>query len=190
VSVALPAGQGLVAARLEAVFEQCFRDSERTALVGGAMEPLYEPAAGHGALHCIHYREDFFASALHEVAHWCIAGRERRQQRDFGYWYAPDGRDGAAQRAFEAAEERPQALEWLFSLACAYPFQVSVDNLDPETGAVPDTQPFCDRVFQRALDWQRNGLPERAATFFAALAHEFGTGVALDTLPLRRADLR
>lgn len=189
-TVALAGAQVFVAARLEAVFSRCFLESEGTVLVGGAMEPLYEPASRLDEPHRIFYREDFFASALHEVAHWCIAGPERRRQRDFGYWYAPDGRDAAAQRAFEAVEEKPQSLEWLFSLACGYPFQVSIDNLDPATGALPQTQLFCDRVFQRALDWQRRGLPARAGAFFAALAQDFDTGVALATLQLQRADLR
>ena len=111
-------------------------------------------------------------------------------QRDFGYWYAPEGRDHVSQRAFEAVEEKPQALEWLFSLACAYPFQVSVDNLDPETGALPDTLPFRERVLERARHWQRCGMPSRAALFFSALAREFGTGVTLERLVLDLADLR
>ncbi len=189
-TAALASGEVFVAARLEVVFAECFRASERTLLLGGAHEPLYEPAAAPAGYHRIYYREDFFASALHEVAHWCIAGPARRTKRDFGYWYAPAGRDAAAQRAFEAVEEKPQALEWLFSLACGYPFRVSVDNLDPVTGALPDTRPFCARVLARGVQWQRRGLPERAAIFLAALARHFGTGVTLETLDLRRAELR
>lgn len=188
-NAALPGGEPFLATRLEVVFARCFRDSERTLLKGGAEEPVYEPAA-QGDLHCIHYRDDFFASALHEVAHWCIAGPERRARRDFGYWYAPDGRDAAAQRAFEAVEDKPQALEWLFSIACGYPFRVSVDNLDPDTGALPDTLRFRERVLARALEWQQRGLPGRAAVFFDALVQEFATGVTLTTAPLRLADLR
>ena len=33
-----------------------------------------------------------FNSALHEISHWTIAGKERRLLADLGYWYAPDGR--------------------------------------------------------------------------------------------------
>lgn len=189
-TAALKADSAFTATRLERVFAHCFAASERTTLEGGAAEPVYEPAATPGSMSCIHYREDYFASALHEVAHWCIAGAERRRLRDFGYWYAPDGRDAAAQRAFESVEDKPQALEWLFSLACAYPFQVSIDNLDPKSGALPDTRQFCERVLARALDWQSRGPPARAEIFFTALAREFGTGLTLDVLRLRLADLR
>lgn len=189
-TAALSGNEVFTADRLEAVFGRCFESAEQTRLTGGADEPLYEPASEPGAMHTIHYREDFFASALHEVSHWCIAGPLRRAQRDFGYWYAPEGRDRDSQRAFEAVEEKPQALEWLFSLACAYPFQVSVDNLDPDSGALPDTLPFRTRVFERAMGWQQHGLPSRAAVFFSALASEFSTGVTLQSLELKLADLR
>ncbi len=43
-------------------------------------------------------RTDFFASALHEISHWCVAGKARREQVDFGYWYCPDGRDAMTQK--------------------------------------------------------------------------------------------
>ena len=46
----------------------------RTRLLGGAPEPLFEPArAGGDAV--IHYTRDYATSALHELAHWCLAGR-------------------------------------------------------------------------------------------------------------------
>ena len=106
-------------ARLEAVFARCFARTENTRLVGGAAEPLYQPAGKGNGPHSLYFREDYFASALHEVAHWCIAGIERRQRVDFGYWYAPEGRSDDQQRAFESVEVRPQALEWYFSLACS-----------------------------------------------------------------------
>ena len=101
---------GFQAARLERVFTGCFARQWRTVLLGGAEEPYYQPAADRHATHLLHYRSDFFASALHEVAHWCIAGEQRLQLADFGYWYAPDGRDAAQQRDFEAVEVKPKAL--------------------------------------------------------------------------------
>lgn len=116
------------AGRLEQVFHACFSDFN-TRLVGGKEEPFYRaPRAGEAAE--IHYRHDYFRSALHEVAHWCVAGERRRQQDDYGYWYAPDGRDAVQQRAFEQVEVVPQAWELLFCAACAHPFRVSMDNLD------------------------------------------------------------
>ena len=166
------------ARRLERVFDHCFLAAENTRLVGGATEPLYQPAADSTDPHQLYYREDFFASALHEIAHWCIAGKERRQLLDFGYWYAPEGRDARQQKAFEAVEVKPQALEWYFSLACGYAFRVSVDNLDPVTGALPDPRQFRERVEAQAKQWQLDGLPPRADSFFRALAAEFNTGLA------------
>ena len=62
----------------------------------GAAEPYYEP----GAPSVIYFREDFDRSALHEVAHWCVAGPLRRGLPDYGYWYAPDGRNAEQQSAF------------------------------------------------------------------------------------------
>lgn len=120
---------GFHAARLERVFSDCFAAQWNTVLAGGVEEPFYRPATNVQGPHLLHYRSDFFASALHEAAHWCIAGERRLQQADFGYWYAPDGRNPTQQQAFEAVEVKPQALEWLFSLACGYRFSVSVDNL-------------------------------------------------------------
>jgi elongation factor P hydroxylase len=128
------AADNFQAQRLEEVFARCFSRRWRTRLVGGADEPSYQPATDRHALHVLHYRSDYFASALHETAHWCIAGERRRQLPDFGYWYAPDGRDQQQQLAFEAVEARPQALEWLFSLACGYRFRISVDNLGAPGG--------------------------------------------------------
>jgi elongation factor P hydroxylase len=155
---------------LEQVFRDCFYADHRTQLVGGAPEPLYQPAPVTGDDHRIVYREDFFSSALHEVAHWCIAGGERRKRVDYGYWYAPDGRDLLQQRQFEQAEVKPQAIEWHFALACAVPFRVSVDNLHGRRG---DGLAFAVAIAEQAQDYLRNRLPPRAEQFRLALAQAF-----------------
>jgi len=118
---------------IEKLFEQAFFSSYQTVLKGGAEEPLYQPSEKKSVPHTIYYREDYLASALHEVAHWCLAGEVRRQQLDFGYWYQPDGRTAEEQRLFEKVEVKPQALEWIFSQAAGVSFQVSADNLAGET---------------------------------------------------------
>ena len=174
---------------LEQIFNDCFLKTESTCLIGGASEPIYRPSQSHDQPHEIHYREDYFASALHEVAHWCIASEYRRQLIDFGYWYAPDGRSEAQQQAFEAVEYQPQALEWYFSRACAYRFQVSVDNLDAQTGELPDTSGFRRRVYDQVVQWQRDGLPARAAIFFKGLCREFGTAIPPEQLHFSLAEL-
>lgn len=165
------------ARRLEQVFAGCFSRGWRTVLEGGVNEPYYQPASGERDMHRLYYRSDYFASALHEVAHWCIAGERRRQLADFGYWYAPDGRSPQQQSAFEAVEAKPQALEWFFSLACGYRFRISVDNLGATQAGEHDTAPFRQRVLAQARAWQQSRLPPRAELFFSALSLEFGTGL-------------
>lgn len=156
---------------LETLFRDCFLDTCGTVLIGGAEEPVYLPAARGEALSRIFYRGDYFASALHEVAHWCIAGANRRLLEDFGYWYAPDGRSPRVQQRFEAVEARPQALEWHFSLACNRPFRVSIDNLN---GEVTDSEDFTLRVREQAISMIEAGLPPRGGQFRQALAAQFG----------------
>lgn len=160
---------------LEQVFRDCFHAQYRTALVGGGEEPLYQPAGAGGGDHRIVYREDFFASALHEAAHWCIAGVQRREQVDYGYWYAPDGRDPAQQRHFEKVEVKPQAVEWHFALACNTGFRISVDNLEGEGS---DGLAFAVAVTEQAQHYCRTGLPARAQQLRLALAKAFAGNAA------------
>ena len=179
----------LIARRLEVVFAACFASRLQTRLEGGAEEPLYQPAQSPGQANVIYYRADYFASALHEIAHWCIAGTERRKLVDFGYWYAPDGRTAAQQHAFEAVECKPQAMEWLFARACGSRFKLSVDNLDANSGSMPDTCDFSRQVYQQAVVWQQ-ALPQRAAEFYQGLCSEFGTTAAVEKLSLSLAELQ
>ncbi|MGQ4880503.1 elongation factor P hydroxylase [Billgrantia sp. LNSP4103-1] len=150
-----------------ALFDGLFLQRFSTRLERGGDEPLYLPAAADSPWHRVIFARGFYASALHEISHWCIAGERRRQLEDYGYWYLPDGRDAEQQRRFEAAEVAPQALEMLFSRACGLRFHVSVDNLGGESEV--DREAFRDRVAARAARYQREGLPARAAAFRAAL---------------------
>jgi elongation factor P hydroxylase len=180
---------GHCAHQLEQVFARCFEDAWQTVLRGGAEEPLYQPADSSHARHTIYYRDDYFASALHEVAHWCIAGPCRRTQVDFGYWYASAGRSNEQQRAFEVVESGPQALEWFFSCACDWPFRVSADNLDPANGVVPDTTRFRKQIAEQVNKWQACGLPARADLFYRALCQEYGTALQPDELCFNTAEI-
>lgn len=117
-------------------------------LVRGEYEPEYFPTV-NGQPARIEFAHGFFASALHEVSHWCVAGSARRQLPDFGYWYAPDGRSSAQQQTFERVEIKPQALECLFTLACQRPFQVSQDNLFADFDTSHST--FAQDVYQQAV---------------------------------------
>lgn len=170
----------LRAADLCALFDGCFAQSDQTCLVGGAPEPLYLPATTECEQHRIFFTQDYFASALHEVAHWCIAGDRRRRCVDYGYWYAPDGRDAAQQTAFEQVEVKPQALEWLFSEACGTQFCVSADNLNESIGA---SSQFRSAIVAQALKYSKHGLPTRAQRFLSVLAEHYGV---TDPLNYRR----
>lgn len=175
--VTATAAELYVSQRLEHVFNTCFSRDYNTRLCGGADEPVYQPCNRAGADSRLFYRQDYFASALHEVAHWCIAGAQRRREVDFGYWYAPEGRSIEQQRAFEAVECKPQALEWYFSKACNYRFRVSTDNIELTNAGEYDASAFEQAVLAQALRWQRLGLPRRAEVFYRALCAEFGTRV-------------
>lgn len=158
------------AATICALFDALFLPLENTRLLAGGEEPVYLPAEPGGTPARIVFRHDYVASALHEVAHWCIAGPGRRALVDYGYWYAPDGRGPAEQEAFERLEARPQAIEWIFSLACGLPFRPSIDNLD---GVAGDARGFGARIAAQAERLCLHGLPPRAARFRDALAARF-----------------
>lgn len=153
------------ATSLEKTFRDVFFSDYRTELVGGFDEPFYQAFTNHQVAQ-IQYRYDFASSALHEVSHWCVAGPERRQLDDFGYWYAEDGRSLEQQRAFERMEVLPQAYECIFHWAAQMRFDVSVDNL---TLPDYDATPFRDAVLMRVATLLENGLPERVERFATAL---------------------
>ena len=111
------------------IFDNEFFADFNTRLIKGDDEPIYLPADDEAPYNRIVFAHGFYASAIHEISHWCIAGKERRKLVDFGYWYCPDGRDAQTQSEFEVAEIKPQALDWLFCQAAGYPFNVSCDNL-------------------------------------------------------------
>lgn len=157
----------LAATDLERIFRDCFLAEYATLLEGGGAEPLYLPSSDpERSPHRIVYREDYFASALHEVAHWSIAGAARRRQEDYGYWYRPDGRDAREQAAFERVEARPQALEWIFAEACGFEFHLSADNLGAALGP---SERFGRAVREAREAYLAGGLPPRAARFRDAL---------------------
>lgn len=159
-----------VTERIVSVFDTCFSspDGLNTRLMGGFEEPYYRPASENGASwHQVEFTRDYPASALHEAAHWCVAGESRRKLPDYGYWYAPDGRSSAQQAEFERVEVKPQALEWVFARACGLKFRVSADNLDAGLGP---SAVFKRDIWQQVQNYCRDGLPSRARQFAGALA--------------------
>ncbi len=141
------------------IFNSCFADEFNTRLIKGDDEPIYLPADAEVPYNRIVFAHGFYASAIHEISHWCIAGKARRELVDFGYWYCPDGRDAQTQSQFEDVEVKPQALDWLFCVAAGYPFNVSCDNLEGDFE--PDRVVFQRRVHAQVMDYLANGIPER-----------------------------
>ncbi len=154
------------------LFNQEFSETYNVRLVKGDDEPLYLPANDNCSYHQIIFAHGYYASALHEIAHWCIAGEERRLLEDFGYWYEPDGRNEQQQKAFEQVEIKPQAVEWGFCVAAQKKFNVSADNLN---GYEADTQNFKKAVYQQAIIYIEQGFPPRAQQFIKVLAGFYQT---------------
>ena len=159
-----------------AAIATCFNtafDADRVFLVGGANEPLYEPATVCAPAR-LHYREDFAASALHEAAHWCIAGSARRQLEDFGYAYISPPRSDAAQARFFAAELKTQTLESIFAGCASLEFRPSADNLEATVEtfgrAVTNATPAM-------MSWLQGPSGARAHRFCRALCRASGASL-------------
>ncbi|MGX5202419.1 elongation factor P hydroxylase [Aliikangiella sp. IMCC44632] len=153
--------------RLQALFNQTFRESRNTLLQVGASEPFYA-AAKLDEPAIIYSRENFLSSALHEIAHWTIAGTARRKLDDYGYWYAPDGRTQEQQAAFEQVEVKPQAIEWILSDSLDHSFHFSADNIELKLG--PSAK-FVERVTaQRKAYLSSSSLPIDAQMLLQAIA--------------------
>lgn len=171
---------------LIALFNECFIKDFQTQLARGQDEPLYLPANEETPLHTIYFAHGFFSSALHECAHWLIAGAERRKLVDFGYWYAPDGRTKEQQQAFHHVEVKPQALEWILSKAAGFKFYISADNLNGESG---DEAGFKEAVYAQVLRLCAEGLSARAQKFRLALCDFYNQNPALSAADFDKASL-
>lgn len=159
------------------IFNQCFEKEYNTRLVKGGDEPIYLPADEEYPYHRIYFARGFYSSALHEIAHWLVASKERRKLEDFGYWYEPDGRSEERQRDFEKVEVKPQAIEWILSVAAGFRYFASADNLNGNPG---DTQPFKQAVYEQVQVYAQKGLPKRAEKLRKALCEFYGTEDKID----------
>ena len=158
------------------IFKQCFFDEYNTLLVKGTDEPLYLPVDNEREHNMLIFAHGFFASALHETAHWLIAGSNRRKQVDFGYWYIPDGRTAPEQKLFQSVEIKPQAMEWILSQAAGSHFRVSIDNLN---GSESETLAFKIAVYEQVKKYCEEGLSARSDRFRRALCCFYHTSVEL-----------
>lgn len=158
------------------LFQQSFFKEYNTRLVKGADEPLYSPANEQCEYHQVIFAHGYYSSALHEISHWCQAGKERRLLEDFGYWYNPDGRNEEQQKTFEEVEVIPQAIEWSFNVAAQKKFHTSADNLN---GFQSDSAAFKKKVYQQVLLFLKTGFPPRAEHFIKTLADFYQTAYPL-----------
>lgn len=161
---------------LISLFYKTFYQKYNTQLVKGGDEPLYLPADSNCDYHQIIFARGYYASAFHEISHWCQAGKKRRLLEDYGYWYMPDGRNEAQQKKFEQVEIVPQAIEWAFNVAAQRKFHISADNLN---GYQADTTRFKRKVYQQILIFLEQGFPSRANQFIESLAHFYNTPLPL-----------
>ncbi|WNC73494.1 elongation factor P hydroxylase [Thalassotalea psychrophila] len=159
------------------IFAEQFSLTDNTRLVKGDDEPIYLPADERYSYHRIIFAHGFYASAFHEISHWCIAGKNRRLLEDFGYWYAPDGRDAKQQENFEQVEIKPQAIEWAFCIASGFNFNVSADNL---SGIEVDRFGFQCKVFEQVINYLEYGFPKSAKLFIDALIAFYQPGLILN----------
>lgn len=137
-----------------------------TRLIGGFSEPFYK-AAEADSLAEVQFTRNYERSALHELGHWCIAGKQRRLIDDYGYWYVPDGRSDEQQRLFYTVEAKPQAVEKYFCNALELPFEVSADNLGNYSRA--DIGAFNDCVNVQYTAYLQGGFPSRATEIYDCL---------------------
>lgn len=158
------------------LFYDTFFKEYNTKLIKGGDEPVYLPAGKSCDYHQVVFARGFYASAFHEIAHWCQAGEKRRLQEDYGYWYIPDGRNEQQQKKFEQVEIIPQAIEWAFNVAAQKQFHVSSDNLD---GFNADTEGFKKEVFNQVKIFLEQGFPTRANQFIEALAKFYNSSLPL-----------
>ena len=154
------------------IFNATFASSYNTRLVKGADEPIYMPANTDFEQYsrCDHNRiifaHGFYASAMHEIAHWLVAGPARHELVDFGYWYIADGRNASEQAAFEKVEIVPQAIEWMLAVAAGFDYKVSADNL---SGIVIDRLAFQHKIYDQVRYYLEHGVASRTQQLIAAL---------------------
>ena len=148
-------------AHIECCFNACFSEEYQILMAGGGKEPIYIPGTPTGKARLV-YREDYASSALHEAAHWCIAGLYRRRQIDFGYAYSPPPRTYREQQQFFKLEERVQALEWIFSDAARIDFYPSADNLEVR---IAHFQKRLAQAKDEIITWIDNIADERPRAF-------------------------
>lgn len=170
------------------LFNDLYGARENTWLTRAEDDPCYLPGRGGQPRNLICFAHGFYTSALHEIAHWLLAGPDRRRLVDYGYWYQPGERSDAVRSRFFAVEKNNQSLEWFLTVAAGIRFFVSVDEPAMPAGRL---QEFRRAVAERARQRVMEGLPAAAAPLLQALTGRYGTTAALSSLQerLRRREI-
>lgn len=143
-----------------------------TKIIGGFDEPFYKAHTEQQPAQ-IQFSHDYIRSALHELAHWCVAGNQRRKRDDYGYWYAADGRNQQQQNEFFKVEIKPQAIEWSFSIVLGIHFESSVDNLGAQVQGIDE---FNDKLKKQLSEYTKKGFPKRTHEILSLLSNQQGIG--------------
>lgn len=159
--------------QLAVVFNRRFGAAYNVRCLGGFEEPEYRPPQSNDVPAQLRYTRNYPASVLHEIAHWCIAGRHRLALVDFGYTYKPPPRTAEQQQRFFALELKVQCLEAWFALGTGVRFVASADNLDCDAA---ELDRFTSNIAQRLAGCSETQLPYRAQAFTQALS-DSGLGV-------------
>jgi len=157
---------------LISLFDNTFYQNYQTRLIRGDDEPIYLPADKEHHFHRIIFAHGYYASGMHEISHWLIAGEKRRLIEDYGYWYCPDGRTAKEQAEFEKVEIKPQAIEWALCIAAGFKFNVSADNLN---GEQPCRMMFQNKVHNQVLKYLESGFCQRTQQLLKAFSDFYQT---------------
>ncbi len=152
---------------LAEVFNLSFGDTYNVRCLGGFSQPEYLTAMQTQGSAQLRYTRDYAASALHEIAHWCVAGKDRLALNDFGYGYLPPPRDKATQQRFFALEFKVQVLEAWFASGTGVRFVASADNFDCSDEA---RNAFAQQITTAVQAYTLADVPPRAQEFTRALA--------------------
>jgi len=160
------------AKHLIVLFNSVFGRAYNVVLSSDSGEPDYRASTEPTMPNVVNFANGYFNSALHEIAHWVIAGELRRKQDDYGYWYAEDGRSPEQQKLFQQLEVFPQAIEKAFCEALERSFQASIDNLDNPLSKAEIVR-FENEIEAKKCQLQEQGFPSRAQQFLNALSTQF-----------------
>ncbi len=158
--------------QLISLFNNTFEEQYNVILLSDSDEPDYRPCNSDCATNVINFANGYINSALHEIAHWVIAGESRRKLADYGYWYEEDGRDSQQQMLFQQLEIFPQAVEKAFCEAMSRQFNASIDNLLSPSNSVQRAQFEAD-IESKKKQLEIEGFPKRAEQFLGVLTKQF-----------------